>query len=77
MSAWLIILLQILPLLLEWLEKLLKRKGKLKPREIERLNEVLWYTSRISSVAVKAGCEGGGVKPDVVVSNQRRTHEEC
>ena len=64
MSAWLIILLQILPLLLEWLEKLLKRKGKLKPREMERLNEVLWYTARVDSAAIKAGCKHGGVNPE-------------
>mgnify|MGYP001593031630 CR=1 FL=1 len=63
MNVWLIILLQILPLLLEWLEKLLKRKGKLKPREMERLNEVLWYTARVDRVAVKAGCQHGGVSP--------------
>ena len=61
MNVWLIILLQFLPLLLEWL---LKHKGKLKPSEVKRLNGVLWYTGRIENTAVRLGCQRGGVNPE-------------
>lgn len=64
MSIWITILLQLLPLLLEWLLKRNTSGAPLRGRDQERLNNVLYYTSRIEAAAVKAGCKKGGVPPE-------------
>ncbi len=63
MSIWLVLiplLLQILPILLKWL---MNHKGELKQGQLDKLNNIVWYTDQIQQQAVVKGAKRGGVEP--------------
>ena len=64
MSILFQLLLAMLPTLLEWLLKLLKKGAKAKGRELAQLDRVQWYVSQIAVTAPKVGASLSGAPPE-------------
>lgn len=63
MSIWLTLLLAALPKILEWITALISRGVKATGRQLEQLNQVVWYAGQISGLASTAGAMPGGTPP--------------
>ena len=64
---WLAIIAALLPLLLKLLEWLQKREASgdgLTPRQVEKLNRVVYRMNAVRGLACKMGCSQAGVRPD-------------
>ncbi len=63
MIGWLDILLHVLPVLLEILNRILERNRRLSTAEKKRIDSVLWYMKQFEQSVIKLGATKGGTEP--------------